>query len=174
MRRFAIVLALCMLAACGSAPAAQESRPSPPSRSEALATIGAGINPPTLPPVPTLTAAERQGVQTARERTKSMVKAARDLQALGQELRATVEWKTKVRTAAQIITGGQKTIALVQLPALVAQRTKDITTNCAKPAESLVAADVDALSIAAVKAQGDVIQKCVTDLEQLQVSLDSL
>lgn len=163
MRRppITILLLALVLAACGdTAPASL-----PPTSPAAAAD-------------PTLTTAERAGIKTISERAKSMTAAAKDLQALGQEIRATVAWKVKVRTAAQIITGGQKTIAQVNLPAFytpLAQRTKMVTENCAKPAEALASASVDALSVAMVKAQDNALQRwCITELEHLQLSLDSI
>lgn len=151
---FALAL---LLVACGAAPAAVV---------------------PTTVPDPTLTNAARQGVQTIRTRAASMTQAAQDLAALGQEIRATVAWKAQVRTAAQVITGGQQTIAQVQLPASyapLAQRTKAITANCAKPAESLLAAAPDTLTTTMVRAQQDALQRwCVTELARLRASLDTV
>lgn len=172
MRRIhRIVIFAFLLVACGSS--------SPPTTDQALATIGTGLNPATLPPAePTLTAKEREDFATIAAHVQSMTKAATDLQTLSQEIRATTEWKTKVRTAAQIITGGQQTIAQIQLSdyyAPLAKRTTEAIDGCAKPAATLLALDISALTPASIEAQREPLQRwCVTELERIRLTVESL
>jgi hypothetical protein len=104
-----------------------------------------------------------------------MVQAVGDLRRLGQEIRATVEWKVKVRAAAAIITGGQTTIQQAALPARYGPlklRAKTVTDACGAAVTGLPA--VDALTIAAVAAIEPQLDVCERDLKRLQLSLSGL
>lgn len=165
------VIVLLSLTGCGGAPS--------PTADQAVATIGAGLNPATLPPAePTLTAKEKQDFATIAARAASMTKAAQELQTLGQAVRADVAWKTKVRTAAQVISGGQKTIAQIQFSdyyAPLAKRTKAAIEGCGGAAEAILASDIDALTPAAVSAHQDELTRwCVIELERVRQTIESL
>lgn len=104
-----------------------------------------------------------------------MVKAAEDLQALGQEIQVTVAWKGKVKAAGSVITGGQKTIAGVALPSFLSPLDKnvhDTATECADIVAKLP--DVDALTIKAVSDATPQLQACVRKLRLFQNQLESL
>ena len=138
-----------------------------------LAACGSAASvPPTVPQKPTLTTDERAGVQLVKPRMQSMVTAAKDLQKLGGEIRATVDWQVKVRTAAQIITGGQKVISQAKLPAALAKPIQDTAATCAKPAETLLGMDTP--TVAAVKTQNQALQQCITEMGTLQIALSGL
>lgn len=115
-------------------------------------------------------------MQTVATRAQSMAKAAQDLQRLGQELRATVEWQAKVKAAAQVITGGQKTIAPITFPALYSNLEKSIkegAANCAKSAEALLA--LSAPTTADVQAQRESLTRwCVTEMQKAQRQAEDL
>lgn len=126
---------------------------------------------PTVVPEPTLTAAERAVFNSMSIRADSMVKATRDLRALGQEIRATALWKGKVQSAVLIITGGQTTIQQAALPAHygpLKDRVKTVTDACAATVTGLP--DANALTIAAVAAITPQLEVCERDLKRLQLS----
>jgi hypothetical protein len=129
----------------------------------------------TIAPEPTLTDSERATVQTWTTRTASMITAARELQTLGQAIRADLAWKGKVRAAAVIITGGKQTIQRTPLPdrfGPLSERAKTATDGCARTVGKLP--DVDALGAASVQALNAELDQCVRALELLQVSLSGL
>lgn len=165
MRRLLFVLVAFLLAACGSAPA-----PTAGTTPQAQATV---------PLDPTLTVQERDAVQVVRVRGRSMITAAQELLALSREIRATTAWKSKVFTAADVITAGQgaiKNVTLSDYYAPLNKHTQDIATNCAKPAEEIQRLDVDRLSIAFLKTQQEALQRwCITEMDRLlQLSYESL
>lgn len=130
---------------------------------------------PTALAEPTLTSDERAIVKAMDARAESMIAAVHDFQALSQETRATLTWKTKVRTAAAIMTGGQAAIQQAALPARygpLKTRAKEVTDQCGAAVTSLPA--VDALTVAAVAAIDPQLVICERDLKRLQLSLSGL
>lgn len=160
-----LVLMAVLLAGCGAAPAAEEPTPVPmPIPTEAPVEA-------TFVSEPTLTADEQAIFQSMATRAESMVKAVHDLQALGQEVRATALWKGKVQAAALIITGGRMVIQQAALPAHygpLKTRAKDTTEQCAVTVEGLPRPD--ALTIASVAALDPQLKICERDLKRLQLS----
>lgn len=130
---------------------------------------------PTTPAEPTLSGDERAIAQAMNTRAESMVKAVHDLQALGQEIRATALWKGKVQAAALIITGGQMTIQQAALPQRygpLKTQAKATTDQCGSAVTSLPRPD--ALTIAAVAKISPQLETCERDLKKLQLSLSGL
>jgi hypothetical protein len=130
---------------------------------------------PTNAPEPTLSADERAVVETMNTRAGAMAQAARDLRQLGQEIRATVAWKGKVKAAASIVTGGQKVIQQAALPfryGPLKDRAKTVTDACGAAVTGLPAADV--LTIASVAHISPQLETCERDLKRLQLSLSGL
>jgi hypothetical protein len=129
----------------------------------------------TAPAEPTLTSEERAIAESMSARAESMVKAVHDLQALGQEIRATALWKGKVQAAALIITGGQMVIQQAALPARygpLKATAKTTTDACAAAVRSLPSADT--LTIAALTAIDPQLVTCERDLKRLQLSISGL
>ena len=153
-----LLLALLLaLAACGDTPAPAASTT------------------PAAPAEPTLTPAERAVVATWSTRTASMITAAKNLQALGQEIRADIAWKGRVQAQGAIITGGQQVIRDTPLP----PRYGPLSTRATAAVDSCalivrVLPSVDDLTIAALARQQQPLEACVTGLERVQLSLEGL
>jgi len=130
---------------------------------------------PTVATEPTLTSEERAIAESMSARAESMVKAVHDLQALGQEIRATALWKGKVQAAVLVITGGQMVIQQAALPARygpLKDRAKSVTDGCSAAVRGLP--DADSLTTTAVAAISPQLATCERDLKRLQLSLSSL
>lgn len=142
-----------------------------------MATIGAGLGPPTASPAPTLTAEQRAAFETIALRAAAMKTAGETLVALGQDIRATTEWRQRVKTAAQVLTGSQKVIAAAQLPELygpLTQRAADVTGRCAATAQALLAIDIGALAVKDVAdQQADIQRWCITEMGRLQLQAEN-
>lgn len=160
----ALLLAFALVG-CGTSPE--------PGGQQAAATVGTDQTPPTSLPEPTLTPDDRAALKVIDERAASMITAAEDLQDLGQELRATNEWKVKVRTASQVITGGRNAISEITLPKHVAPFTKQVNDTTAECVETIaILPDVTALTIEAVGEIRPRLETCVRKLNLVRASIE--
>lgn len=169
-RWLVLVVVVLSVSACGGQ--------SPRSQESIMATIGAGLGPPTAPPEPTLTAQQRTDMRNVVERAKSMTSSAQEIQVLGQGILANLEWEIKVRAQSDVITAGQRVIELTVFPDVyepLASRAKEIAVNCAKPVEAIDAISAGKMEINDVAKHHDTIERwCVTEMERMRLQVESL
>jgi hypothetical protein len=164
-----------LLAGCGAPGVSQQD-----AQATAMARIEAGLNngAPTAAPEPTLTALERDDMQSIVEYAKSITHSAQEIQALGQGIVANLEWETEVRANSSVMTAAQQAIEITGLPDMYAplsKRAKEIAANCVKPIETIVAIDAGKMEIDDVSKHHDTIQRwCVAEMERLWLQVERL
>jgi hypothetical protein len=149
------LLLVIILAACGGTPTAvTESSPVPE---------------------PTLSPDNRAALRVIDERIASMIEAAEELQALGQESRVNEDkLRASVRANTQAIAGGGSVINQVALPEHAASFTKqmgDAAVGCMETISILP--DFTVVTIEAVRQIRPQLETCVRELKLVQGSLEA-
>lgn len=162
------IFIILQLVACGSTK-------SDLSTEDALATISADMATPILEP--TLTAIERDDLQSVLERAKSASSAATELLALGSEIRATAVWEAKVRAQASLITAAQTNINSLTFPVFykpLGDRARSVADQCAQAVENIVNTTAGSLEITNVSQHSESLERCVRDMTYLQVQVEGV
>lgn len=160
MRKFVVlVCAAIALAACGGPPS--------PTADQAVATIGAGLNPATVAPIetptPRPTEAERARLKIVANRLMLMHRAAQQLN--DPQITSGSDWRTKVNTQVTILRGARGAIDRAELPERYhTPRLTEILDGCAAIGERLGRADVQRSDLLSI----DGLERCVNGLRQME------